>query len=43
MVKGLGDADTTTAVNTAIALAVLLSVAGLFFTMLCRTIALFRR
>ena len=40
MVKGLGSADTTTAINTAIALAVPLSVAGLFLTMLCRTIAI---
>ena len=40
MVKGLGGADTTTAINTAIALAVPLSVAGLFLTMLCRTIAI---
>ena len=40
MVKGLGNADTTTAVSTAIALAVPLSVAGLFLTMLCRTIAI---
>ena len=40
MVKGLGDADTQTAISTAIALAVPLSVAGLFLTMLCRTIAI---
>ena len=40
MVKGLGEADTATAINTAIALAVPLSVAGLFLTMLCRTIAI---
>lgn len=40
MVKGLGSADTTTAISTAIALAVPLSVAGLFLTMLCRTIAI---
>ena len=40
MVKGLGGADTTTAISTAIALAVPLSVAGLFLTMLCRTIAI---
>ena len=40
MVKGLGDADTANAINTSIALAVPLSVAGLFLTMLCRTIAI---
>ena len=40
MVKGLGSADTTTAISTAIALAVPLSVAGLFLTMLCRTLAI---
>lgn len=43
MVKGLGDGSTTdpqTAISTAIALAVPLSVAGLFLTMLCRTIAI---
>ena len=40
MVKGLGSADTTTAISTSIALAVPLSVAGLFLTMLCRTIAI---
>ena len=40
MVKGLGDADTQTAISTAIALAVPLSVAGLFLTMHCRTIAI---
>ena len=40
MVKGLGGADVDTAINTAIALAVPLSVAGLFLTMLCRTIAI---
>lgn len=42
MVLGLSDpaADATTAISTAIALAVPLSVAGLFLTMLCRTIAI---
>ena len=42
MVLALGDgtADVTTAINTSIALAVPLSVAGLFLTMLCRTIAI---
>ena len=35
-----GTADVTTAINTSIALAVPLSVAGLFLTMLCRTIAI---
>ena len=40
MVKGLGGADMNTAITTAIALAVPLSVAGLFLTMLCRTIAI---
>ncbi|MBR3235019.1 MAG: PTS mannose/fructose/sorbose transporter subunit IIC [Atopobiaceae bacterium] len=40
MVKGLGSADTQTAIATSIALAVPLSVAGLFLTMLCRTIAI---
>ncbi len=43
MVKGLGDGtatDPSVAINTAIALAVPLSVAGLFLTMLCRTIAI---
>ena len=32
--------DTTTAINTAITLAIPLSVAGLFLTMICRTIAI---
>ena len=40
MVKGLGSGDTNVAINSAIALAVPLSVAGLFLTMLCRTIAI---
>jgi PTS system mannose-specific IIC component len=43
MVKGLGEGSTTdpqTAIAAAIALAVPLSVAGLFLTMLCRTIAI---
>lgn len=42
MVLGLSDpsADATTAISTSIALAVPLSVAGLFLTMLCRTIAI---
>jgi PTS system mannose-specific IIC component len=42
MVLGLqgGSADVQTAISTAIALAVPLSVAGLFLTMLCRTIAI---
>ena len=41
MVKGLGPgADVQTAISTSIALAVPLSVAGLFLTMLCRTIAI---
>ena len=42
MVQGLsgGSADTQTAITTAIALAVPLSVAGLFLTMLCRTAAI---
>ncbi len=35
-----GTADSTTAINTAIALAVPLSVAGLFLTMICRTLAI---
>ncbi len=40
MVLGLsGDTDPTTAINTAIAVAVPLSVAGLFLTMICRTLA----
>ena len=34
-----GTADPTTAINTSIALAVPLSVAGLFLTMICRTLA----
>ncbi len=42
MVLGLqgGSTDTTTAISTSIAVAVPLSVAGLFLTMLCRTIAI---
>ncbi|MBR3318285.1 MAG: PTS mannose/fructose/sorbose transporter subunit IIC [Atopobiaceae bacterium] len=43
MVKGLGDGTATdpkVAIDAAIALAVPLSVAGLFLTMLCRTIAI---
>ncbi len=42
MVLGLsgGSADAQTAISTSIALAVPLSVAGLFLTMLCRTIAI---
>ncbi len=41
MVKGLGPGtDVQTAISTSIALAVPLSVAGLFLTMLCRTIAI---
>lgn len=42
MVLGLqgGSTDTQTAISTAIAVAVPLSVAGLFLTMLCRTIAI---
>ena len=41
MVLGLegGTTDSSTAINTAIAVAVPLSVAGLFLTMICRTIA----
>ena len=40
MVKGLdGTTDPTNAINTAIALAIPLSVAGLFLTMICRTLA----
>lgn len=40
MVLGLGNAaNTTTVISTAIAVAIPLSVAGLFLTMLCRTIA----
>ncbi len=35
-----GNADTSAAINTSIAVAVPLSVAGLFLTMLCRTIAI---
>lgn len=35
-----GTTDTTTAINTSIALAVPLSVAGLFLTMICRTLAI---
>ena len=42
MVLGLngGATDTTTAISTAIAVAIPLSVAGLFLTMICRTIAI---
>jgi PTS system mannose-specific IIC component len=42
MVKGLsgGDVDVSNAINTSIAVAVPLSVAGLFLTMVCRTIAI---
>ncbi|HBZ89273.1 MAG TPA: PTS mannose/fructose/sorbose transporter subunit IIC, partial [Erysipelotrichaceae bacterium] len=42
MVLGLqgGSTDATKAINTSIAVAVPLSVAGLFLTMLCRTIAI---
>ena len=40
MVLGLnGSTDSSTAINTAIAVAVPLSVAGLFLTMICRTLA----
>ena len=40
MVLGLsGNTDSATAINTAIAVAVPLSVAGLFLTMICRTLA----
>lgn len=35
-----GNTDTTNAINTSIAVAIPLSVAGLFLTMLCRTIAI---
>ncbi len=42
MVLGLksGDTNVTTAINTSIAVAIPLSVAGLFLTMICRTIAI---
>lgn len=41
MVKGLGaDVETQTVIDSAVAVAVPLSVAGLFLTMLCRTIAI---
>lgn len=42
MVLGLqgGSTDVTTAINTAITVAIPLSVAGLFLTMICRTIAI---
>ena len=42
MVLGLngGATDTTTAISTAIAVAIPLSVAGLFLTMICRTVAI---
>ena len=40
MAKGLnGGADPTTAISTAMAVAIPLSVAGLFLTMICRTLA----
>ena len=40
LIKGLdGTTDPTNAINTAIALAIPLSVAGLFLTMICRTLA----
>lgn len=40
MVLGLGAASTTSVINSAIAVAVPLSVAGLFLTMICRTLAI---